>query len=152
MNVENVQNSFDRVNLSAPQPVLRPTGRDSPQSTRWQSETASQPPTRSHSLEEDGEGEYKAPIRPSAKALGKRKAVEKTVDPDAFDTDDLFKDPPSTTPTSGYSDSDDSLEYPTRAKAKPIVYVYDAMAEREKERQVQLEAIGEVHANGITLN
>ena len=75
-NVENLRNSFERVNVSA----LRSTGRDSPQSTRWQLETTSQPPTRSHSLEEDGEEEYKTPIRPSAKALGKRKVVEKPVD------------------------------------------------------------------------
>jgi len=92
------------------------------------------------------------PIVPSSKALGKRRAVEKPVDPDAFDPDDLFKDPrrPQTplsmygvalddTPHNASSDTDDDDGYYGHHFPKSIVYAYDAAAEREAERRKLLE-------------
>ena len=61
---------------------------------------------------------------------------------DAFDPDDLFKEPRAPTPLSSYltsSDDDDDL----RPRPKPTVYAYDAAAEREKVRQAWLAKYGE---------
>ncbi|KAF8332120.1 uncharacterized protein EI90DRAFT_3289308 [Cantharellus anzutake] len=154
-NIEITRNALERVAISTPQPLHlnapTTTGRDSPQSTRRLPDAvSSQPPERSQSLDDLDNEEHRTPIRPSAKALGKRKAVERRVDPDTFDPDDLFKEQRSNTPTSGDSDSDDSLDYLSRSKAKPIVYAYDAMAEREKERQAQLAR--QTQANGVAVN
>jgi len=83
----------------------------------------------------DGDDEEipKTPIRPSAKALGKRRAQEPPErGPDAFDPDDLFKTEQARTPMSM---EEEMLELDNPSRPKPVHYVYDAAAEREKERQ-----------------
>ncbi|ODO02955.1 hypothetical protein I350_05798 [Cryptococcus amylolentus CBS 6273] len=89
----------------------------------------------------DGDDLPKIPLKPSRKALGKRRAV---VDEDNnFDPNDMFNptstDPRSTVPSSnnGLPDgegSDESLLLGDDfTKVKPIVYAYDAYEERQKE-------------------
>ncbi|KAG9037628.1 hypothetical protein FRB95_004848 [Tulasnella sp. JGI-2019a] len=80
------------------------------------------------------------PIQPTAKALGKRKADPYAED-DNFDTDDLFKERPETPLGQDdgllQSDSDSMIDdrFGSTGHSKPIVYAYDAAAEKEKERQ-----------------
>ncbi|KDQ17109.1 hypothetical protein BOTBODRAFT_53695 [Botryobasidium botryosum FD-172 SS1] len=86
--------------------------------------------------QDDEEDEVpRTPIRPSAKALGKRRAPDPPErGPDTFDPDDMFKTEQARTPMS-MEDEMLELDDPNRPKPKPIHYVYDAAAEREKERQ-----------------
>ncbi|KZT03333.1 uncharacterized protein LAESUDRAFT_684169 [Laetiporus sulphureus 93-53] len=74
------------------------------------------------------------PVRPSAKALGKRKVVE-PVDPDPFDPDDLFYDHTEESirqNDDGLDSDSDSGHY--RGWNQPVQYVYDAAAELMEQR------------------
>jgi len=81
----------------------------------------------------DDDDEATTPIKPSAKALGKRKVVE--ADPDrAFDTDEMFydsRDEPYHADTRVDSDSD---EVSGGRWLQTTQYVYDAAAERTQQR------------------
>ncbi|KAF8318012.1 hypothetical protein DL93DRAFT_2165419 [Clavulina sp. PMI_390] len=116
-----------------------------------------QPPSQQYQPTQWGEDDDLShipsePLVPSAKALGKRRAKEKVYDPDAFDPDDIYKDPrqramyglaPNDKPDSDSDDAADDEPYDEPGHAghhhnipkKPIVYAYDAAAEREKEWQ-----------------
>jgi hypothetical protein len=180
---ESVRERLERVNLSShPQHgPLSPSIRLVPRAESDSVRTHSRYPACDDDDDNDDptkEEVPSTPIVPSAKALGKRRAVEKAVDckiiffshvscmdsqkavpfhdpiflvsfyflvyffktqffvfaADAFDPDELFKEPRAATPLSSYlssSDDEDSL----RPKPKPTVYAYDAAAEREKERR-----------------
>ncbi|WVR04273.1 hypothetical protein IAU60_001273 [Kwoniella sp. DSM 27419] len=99
--------------------------------------------------EEDGDNLPPVPLKPSRKALGKRRAV---VDTDNnFDPNDMFNpnptDPrarPKANSAHGDSDSDDSLTAESNLallNAKPVVYAYDAYEERQKEMKRAEEAL-----------
>ncbi|KAH9025575.1 hypothetical protein EDB85DRAFT_2149658 [Lactarius pseudohatsudake] len=102
--------------------------------------------------DEDGEENTRTPIRPSAKALGKRRVVEaEEPDPDAFNPDDLFYKRTDVRDTrnpvqedSGMSDSDsDSL--PRSWPQQPVHYAYDAVAERTQRLMQQMSLVNGVH-------
>ncbi|KAH8977421.1 hypothetical protein EDB92DRAFT_1917348 [Lactarius akahatsu] len=102
--------------------------------------------------DEDGEENIRTPIRPSAKALGKRRVVEaEEPDPDAFNPDDLFYERTDVRDTrnpvqedSGMSDSDsDSL--PRSWPQQPVHYAYDAVAERTQRLMQQMSLVNGVH-------
>jgi hypothetical protein len=102
---------------------------------------------------DDEEDDVRTPIRPSAKALGKRRVVEaEEPDPDAFNPDDLFyertdvrgdtRNPAQD--DSGMSDSDsDSL--PRSWPQQPVHYAYDAVAERTQRLMQQMALVNGVH-------
>ncbi|KIR78097.1 hypothetical protein I305_04739 [Cryptococcus gattii E566] len=86
--------------------------------------------------EVDGDELPRVPIKPSRKALGKRRAV---IDEDNdFDPNDLFN-PQPTDPRSKEShsnddtSSDESMTTAAVFNAKPVAYAYDAYEERQKE-------------------
>ncbi|WWD21898.1 hypothetical protein CI109_106386 [Kwoniella shandongensis] len=106
-------------------------------------------------LDEDGDHLPPAPLKPSRKALGKRRAV---VDEDNnFDPNDMFSSNPGTDPrtretgatanananantnTDSHSDSDESLTADVLIHHKPVVYAYDAYEERQRELKKQTE-------------
>jgi len=83
---------------------------------------------------EDDDEECTTPIKPSAKALGKRKVVEAEESDRPFDTDDIFyehRDEPYPVDDRLDSDSDEALggRWPQTTR-----YVYDAAAERTQQR------------------
>ncbi|KZT53163.1 hypothetical protein CALCODRAFT_501374 [Calocera cornea HHB12733] len=85
------------------------------------------------------------PVKPSAKALGKRpvKPVEDD-DDNSFDPDDLFKmeDVPRPMPT--MEDEEEAGYDPIKAQLglwKPVKYAYDAAAEREAQRRIQMHEV-----------
>ncbi|KAI0920434.1 hypothetical protein AcW1_002174 [Taiwanofungus camphoratus] len=88
-------------------------------------------------LRENGlrDEEYDTPVKPSAKALGKRKVIEPVESDRGFDTDDLFYDhtDESLRSTDDPLDSD-SEEGRIRGWHQPVHYVYDAAAERLQQR------------------
>jgi hypothetical protein len=111
------------------------------------------------------EEEVRTPIKPSAKALGKRRVVETeeadrksytlvtyyidTLPADAFNPDDIFYERTdarevrnTTQDDSGMSDSDS--ESPLRQQ-QPVHYVYDAVAERTQELLQQMSLVNGVH-------
>ena len=117
-----------------------------------------------HDREEE---EIRTPIRPSAKALGKRRVVETeeadrksytfisttyyidTLSADAFNPDDIFYERTDTREVrntaqddSGMSDSDS--ESPHRQQ-QAVHYVYDAVAERTQELLQQMSLVNGVH-------
>ncbi|KAG1736206.1 hypothetical protein EDB19DRAFT_1878625 [Suillus lakei] len=119
-------------------------------------------PSRGNSLESMGgtldrlhidendmeEEEVKSPIRPSAKALGKRKAVEE-VDDEQHDSSDLYYEPRR---ESVVLDSDEEARGGDHANAlwprrQPTQYVYDAAAERTAQHLREGRVI--VAANGF---
>jgi len=88
---------------------------------------------RSAAVDDDDE-ECTTPIKPSAKALGKRKVVEAEEPDRPFDTDDLFydhRDEPYHAEDRVESDSDEASggRWPQTTH-----YVYDAAAERTQQR------------------
>lgn len=86
--------------------------------------------------EVDGDELPRVPIKPSRKALGKRRAV---IDEDNdFDPNDLFNPQPVDSRPRGChanddTSSDESLTTDAVFNAKPVVYAYDAYEERQKE-------------------
>ncbi|KAH9015878.1 hypothetical protein EDB85DRAFT_2295443 [Lactarius pseudohatsudake] len=71
------------------------------------------------------------PIRPSAKALGKRRVVEaEEPDPDAFNPDDLF-----------YERTDVRDTRNPFGRNKPVHYAYDAVAERTQRLMQQMSLV-----------
>ncbi|KAJ9115030.1 hypothetical protein QFC22_005358 [Naganishia vaughanmartiniae] len=83
--------------------------------------------------EEDEEALSRPPARPSAKAVGKRPAVIKETS--SFDPDDLWKvDDPK--PPESPADSDDQ-SFEDWLLRKPEKYVYDAMQDKEVQRQIE---------------
>ena len=109
--------------------------------------------------------EYQVPPQPSAKALGKRRAVpvdedckivvlptwpvtDMAVCPAAFDPDDLFYEHGNESRRSDAlsEDSDEPLQRPWH---QPVHYVYDAAAERTRERLQEIgltnAVVNEVH-------
>ncbi|WVQ97500.1 hypothetical protein IAU59_004614 [Kwoniella sp. CBS 9459] len=105
-------------------------------------------------LDEDGDNLPAVPLKPSRKALGKRRAV--VDEENNFDPNDMFAPNPSIDPrsrpnadgdqTKGDSDSEesltaDSLLNPNGKAKKPIVYAYDAYEERQKELKRAEEAL-----------
>ncbi|KAI8972553.1 hypothetical protein BD414DRAFT_517884 [Trametes punicea] len=123
---------------NTPSPERAPAGRAPKTSTEGtQNSGRQQPPSKlkQESSEEwsDLEEEARTPVRPSAKALGKRKVVEPPSDEDRFDPNDLFY----THNDDSFHASDDSDSEEARAKNpwhRPIHYVYDAAAERTAQR------------------
>ncbi|KAH9996151.1 hypothetical protein BJV74DRAFT_828545, partial [Russula compacta] len=97
-----------------------------------------------------GEEDIRTPIRPSAKALGKRRVVEaEEADPDAFNPDDMFYEQTDTREArnpapddSGMSDSDSDT--PHRGQ-QPVHYAYDAVAERTQRLLQQMSLVNGVH-------
>ncbi|KAH9922326.1 uncharacterized protein BXZ73DRAFT_104144 [Epithele typhae] len=115
---------------------LNHVGRASMEST-----TARQPSNLRHdSSSEPSDAdldECKTPVRPSAKALGKRRVVEPPEGERAFDPDDLFYEQGQNPNNNGVQHSDDSESDDGKAKGpwhRPVHYVYDAAAERTQQR------------------
>jgi len=82
----------------------------------------------------DDDEECITPIKPSAKALGKRRVIEVEEADRPFDTDDIFydnRDDPY--PVENRLDSD-SDEFITGRWQQTTRYVYDAAAERTQQR------------------
>lgn len=75
----------------------------------------------------DSEEEILTPIRPSAKALGKRRVVD---NPDAYDSSDQLHDRNGTASVRDSGLDSDSEEAGLLPKRPPTRYVYDAAAER----------------------
>jgi len=102
-----------------------------------------------HDADDDEEENIRTPIRPSSKALGKRRLIEtEEADPDAFNPDDLFyertdaRDARNPAPDdSGISDSDS--DSPHRQQA--VHYAYDAVAERTQRLLQQMSLVNGVH-------
>ncbi|KAI0270754.1 hypothetical protein BC834DRAFT_863090 [Gloeopeniophorella convolvens] len=100
---------------------------------------------------DDDEEDVRTPIRPSAKALGKRRVIEmEDPDPDAFNPDDIFyeradpRDARNHAPEdSGISDSDS--DSPRRGWQQPVHYAYDAVAERTQRLMQQMSLVNGVH-------
>lgn len=96
---------------------------------------------------DDGK-DIRMPIRPSAKALGKRRVVEAAEpDPDAFNPDDLFYERTDARDArnpvqddSGMSDSD-SDSPPRSWPHQPVHYAYDAVAERTQHLMQQMAQV-----------
>ncbi|KAK8846581.1 hypothetical protein IAR55_005667 [Kwoniella newhampshirensis] len=144
-----------RVRMSGPRPLPSPFKNANPSQaslTTAVSGAGSNPPSRSGTgdtgtgappvadLDEDGDSLPAVPLKPSRKALGKRRAV---IDEDNnFDPNDMFN-PNPTDPrardTDTHSDSDESLTADALIDHKPIVYAYDAYEERQKELRKQNE-------------
>lgn len=81
----------------------------------------------------DAVDERGTPLRPSAKALGKRKVVD--LAPDPFDPDDMFHDHTDESQRpSDESDSDDGSRHRHHPWHHQVHYVYDAAAERTQQR------------------
>ncbi|KAH9025582.1 hypothetical protein EDB85DRAFT_2149666 [Lactarius pseudohatsudake] len=72
--------------------------------------------------DEDGEENIRTPIRPSAKALGKRRIVEAEEPDHAFNPDDLFYE-----------------------RTDPVHYAYDVVAERTQRLMQQMSLVNGVH-------
>lgn len=86
--------------------------------------------------------EVHTPIRPSEKALGKRRVIYES---DAYDTCDQYNDK---NPTSSFRDSvldSDSDEVAYMPRRPPVRYVYDAAAERTAQQLKE----GRVLVNGV---
>ncbi|KAH9039426.1 hypothetical protein EDB84DRAFT_1477955, partial [Lactarius hengduanensis] len=99
--------------------------------------------------DEDGEENIRTPIRPSAKALGKRRVVEAEEPDPAFNPDDLFYERTDVRDTgnpvqedSGMSDSD---SLPRSWPQQPVHYAYDAVAERTQRLMQQMSLVNGVH-------
>jgi hypothetical protein len=104
--------------------------------------------------DEDEDEDIRTPIRPSAKALGKRRVLDaEEPDPDAFNPDDLFYEQRTEVrdarnhpaqDDSGMSDSDsDSL--PRTWPQQPVHYAYDAVAERTRRLMEKMALVNGVH-------
>lgn len=115
------------------------------------------------------EEEIRTPIRPSAKALGKRRVVETeeadrksltlvtlrlidTLRADAFNPDDIFYDRTDAREVrntaqddSGMSDSDSESPHRGWPQQQPVHYVYDAVAERTELLLQQMSLVNGVH-------
>ncbi|KAI0341260.1 hypothetical protein BDW22DRAFT_1485694, partial [Trametopsis cervina] len=79
-------------------------------------------------------GDYQEPLRPSAKALGKRRQVDMD-ESESFDPDDLFYEHTNESRRSNeLSDDEEDDDVPLARLHHPVQYVYDAAAERMKER------------------
>ncbi|KAI0255530.1 hypothetical protein BJV78DRAFT_1358700 [Lactifluus subvellereus] len=102
--------------------------------------------------DDNGEENIRTPIRPSAKALGKRRLVEvEDPDPDAFNPDDIFYDRTDARETrnpgpddSGISDSDSDSAHRGWPQ-QPVHYAYDAVAERTQRLLEQMALVNGVH-------
>jgi hypothetical protein len=100
----------------------------------------------------DGDENIRTPIRPSAKALGKRRVVEaEEPDPDAFNPDDIFYERTdgrearnTAQDDSGMSDSDSDSHHRGWAQ-QPVHYAYDAVAERTQQLLEQMSLVNGVH-------
>ncbi|KAH9988894.1 hypothetical protein BJV77DRAFT_1019728 [Russula vinacea] len=100
----------------------------------------------------DVDGEIRTPIRPSAKALGKRRVVEaEEPDPDAFNPDDIFYERTdgrearnTAQDDSGMSDSDSDSHHRGWPQ-QPVHYAYDAVAERTQQLLEQMSLVNGVH-------
>lgn len=119
----------------------------------------------------DDEENIRTPIRPSAKALGKRRVVEAeeadrkrcifvdrryvspdTLTADAFNPDDIFyertdaREARNPVPDdSGLSDSDSESPHRGWPQQQPVQYVYDAVAERTERLLQQMSLVNGVH-------
>ncbi|KAI0651280.1 hypothetical protein C8Q79DRAFT_996771 [Trametes meyenii] len=102
----------------------------------------------------DLDEEARTPVRPSAKALGKRKVVESPPDEDRpFDPNDIFYNHANDSFHNTNNNSDESESEEGRARNpwhKPVHYVYDAAAEltAQRIREGRLAAaalVGSVH-------
>ncbi|KAL7278621.1 hypothetical protein ACG7TL_007622 [Trametes sanguinea] len=127
-----------RSNTPSPEriPTVHRLPRTSTESTHSAARQQQAPNPRHESSEEwsDLEQEAKTPVRPSAKALGKRKVVDPPPDEDrSFDPNDIFYNHNN----DSFHNSDESESEEARAKNpwhRPIHYVYDAAAERTAQR------------------
>jgi len=119
---------------------------------------------------EYGEEEIRTAIRPSAKALGKRRVVETeeadrkpytlvtlrlyidNLAADAFNPDDIFYERTDAREVrntaqddSGMSDSDSESPHRGWPQQQQVHYVYDAVAERTQELLQQMSLVNGVH-------
>lgn len=123
--------------------------------------------------EDYGEEEIRTPIRPSAKALGKRRVVETeeadrksymlvalqlamfyidTLPADTFNPDDIFYERTDAREVrntvqddSGMSDSDSESPHRGWPQQHAVHYVYDAVAERTEQLLQQMSLVNGVH-------
>jgi hypothetical protein len=87
---------------------------------------------------EDSSDEPEMPLRPTAKAMGKRR-VEGS--PERSEPDDPFRgEDGNRSRSSSLSESDDSRVRPNW-KSHPQVYVYDALAERTKQMEEEMRRL-----------
>lgn len=89
----------------------------------------------SDSYSSSSDDSVETPIKPSAKALGKRRVIEAEEADSPFDPDDLFYENRDEFPVEerNDSDSDDSRDVRWH-NAHPVHFVYDAAAERTRQR------------------
>ena len=128
-------------------------------------------PPRDADGEGDGNEDIRTPIRPSAKALGKRRVVETeeadrksctlvilrliyiyTPPADTFNPDDIFYDRTDAREVrnpvqddSGMSDSDSDSAHRGWPQQQAVHYVYDAVAERTQQLLQQMSLVNGVH-------
>ncbi|KAF5314297.1 hypothetical protein D9619_011864 [Psilocybe cf. subviscida] len=100
--------------------------------------------------EEYGGEEWERPVQPSAKALGKRKVVEPEPLPAPVDQDDMYYDGAHPFGTGDATDPEFEDDADSRARRPPVNFVYDAVAERSRQIQQQLEM--QKAAAALTLN
>ncbi|KAI0632879.1 hypothetical protein C8Q77DRAFT_1058522 [Trametes polyzona] len=130
---------------TTPSPERTPAGRaprtslESNQSAARQQQVGGKLKQESSEEWSDLDADAQTPVRPSAKALGKRKVVEPPADEDrSFDPNDIFYSQPNdsfqhnTNNNSDESESEDGR--PKNPWHRPIHYVYDAAAERTQQR------------------
>ncbi|CAL1694920.1 unnamed protein product [Somion occarium] len=90
------------------------------------------------------------PQQPSAKALGKRRQLEPSDVDNPFDPDDMFYDHgPDSRQSDSFSDSDSDDAY-SGSKRPHIHYVYDAAAERTKQR-IKESRLAAAALDGLTI-
>ncbi|PBK71749.1 hypothetical protein ARMSODRAFT_954590 [Armillaria solidipes] len=101
----------------------------------------------SDSYSSSSDDSVETPIKPSAKALGKRRVIEAEEADNPFDPDDLFYENRDEFPVEerNDSDSDDSRDVRWH-NAHPVHFVYDAAAERTRQR---LEKGHSLVVNGV---
>ncbi|KAI0351610.1 hypothetical protein OH77DRAFT_1429431 [Trametes cingulata] len=125
-----------RSNTPSPERVPAPRAiRTSIESAQSASRLQPNKPRKESSEEwSDLDEEARTPVRPSAKALGKRKVVEPPPDEDrSFDPHDIFYNHAN----DSFHNTDESESEEGRSKNpwhKPVHYVYDAAAERTQQR------------------
>lgn len=117
-------------------------------STYSGSNTSRSLPLSSLAHDADADDDNPHPAGPSEKALGKRRVVEEEEPDKPFDTDDLFFD--RKTDTLSTDDSIESDRESDNAVLRkwghtPVHYVYDAAAERTKQRMER----GNLLVNGV---
>ncbi|KAF8905168.1 hypothetical protein CPB85DRAFT_1315922 [Mucidula mucida] len=145
-------------NLHNPQPSLAPPPPHGPRPAGQRTPSPS-PNNHAHyassgGLNDELDSRYRKDdelVVPSAKALGKRRVVESEVEEQPFDPNDLFyeKDEFPLDERAEYSDSDDSRETRWHHSTTHTNFVYDAAAERTRQRIEEGHRLQTVDAEGL---